>query len=80
MSNPGQPRLIGLKHHKPRMIGDLILATELAVAAVTNRHRRTVVRYCEPIACDVMSRLPLYDVDEAASTLKAVARRYRRVA
>lgn len=71
-------RTTNLAHHRPRLTPDgVLLATALAVAAMTARHRSIVDRKCRPIACDVASMLPLYDADTAAAELGKLPRRQR---
>lgn len=69
-------RAKGLSHHRPRLTpDDVVLGTLYTTAAITGRHRDQVARYCQPVACDVGSRLALYDVLAAHDTLKAIPRR-----
>lgn len=70
-------RLVGFAHHKPKLIDNVMLGTDRAVAVFAGRHRRQVARYCEPVACDVASRLELYDVYAELDKLQAIPRRYR---
>lgn len=64
-------------HHRPRLAGDLMLATRVATATLLRRHPDQISRHAAPVACDVATRQALYDVDEAA---RIVSPRRRRVA
>lgn len=57
-------------HPSPRLYdGDRMLASRQLVAAQARRHVAQVTRRCEPIACDVATKTPLYDWDQAVETL-----------
>jgi hypothetical protein len=64
-------------HHRPRLAGDLMLATRTATATLLRRHPDQISRHAEPVACDVATKQVLYDVDETA---RIVSQRRRRVA
>lgn len=64
-----------MAHHQPRIVGDLMLGTRWTAAALTGRRVHMVSRHCQPIACDVATRQPLYDLDLAHDTLRLVRRR-----
>lgn len=54
-----------------------IVGSRQAVAGMWGRHPDQVKRHCEPVACDVKTRTPLYDADEVGAILLT---RRRRVA
>ena len=67
-----QPR--PMDHHAPRLAGGMILCTRSAAAALVERHPSELSRHAQPIACDVKTRLALYDVQ----TVETIFRRKRR--
>jgi hypothetical protein len=62
-------------HHRPRLEGDLHLGTRLAAAVLSERHPDQISRHVEPIACDVETRLALYDLAEVEAAVSALKRR-----
>jgi hypothetical protein len=46
-----------------------VLAPRRMIAQVMGRNLETVSRRCAPVACDVVTRAVLYDVDEACTVL-----------
>lgn len=52
-----------------------VIGSRVAVAAMLHRHPDQVKRHCQPVACHVQTRAPLYDADEAAMTLSKIRRR-----
>lgn len=67
-----------MRQHVPRMAAcGRYLATRVGAATLLNRHPDLVSRHAEPVACDVSSKLALYDLDEVEA---AVTTRRRRVA
>lgn len=72
MSNlRGRPR----KHPIVRHGSDVSLGTRQAAAALTNWHPDMVRRRCEPVACDVLSRVPLYDLEAVTAVARSTSRR-----
>jgi hypothetical protein len=62
--------------HKPRNCGDgTPLVTRQAAAYFLQRHPDQISRHCQPIACDVVSKLPLYSMDEAYQITATLRRR-----
>lgn len=69
-------RASDMRQHLPRMaVCGRYLATRIAVAALLNRHPDQVSRHAEPVACDVATRLALYDVDDVEAAVKRLRRR-----
>lgn len=68
-----QPRRVD--HHRPRLAGDLMLATRVGTAALINRHPSELSRHATPIACDTATRLNLYDVTAVEAIFAAKRRR-----
>lgn len=67
-------------HHRPRLVGQLLLGTRHTAAVLVHRHPNLVRRHCEPVACDVESRALLYDLDQVDAVLRGRTRRYSAVA
>lgn len=65
-----------IEHHKPRLIGPVMLGTRLTAAVLIERHPDQVRRRCRPVACDVSTRAALYDLDEAARIFADTPRRF----
>lgn len=65
---------------KSRLVDGLMLGSRSAAAGFANRHVNLIRRYCQPIACDVLTRSLLYDLDAAVAHFATTPRRYRRVA
>lgn len=63
-----------------RLGDDDALYDQEALAAEHRLSVRTVRRKCEPVACDVATRAPLYDPDAAAVLLGVVQPRPARSA
>jgi hypothetical protein len=59
------------------MYGSTMLATRVAIGAMLHRHPDQVSRHAEPVACDVSTRLDLYDADAVEAAIRS---RRRRVA
>ena len=57
-----------------------VIVSRRALAVLWARHPDQVRRHCEPIACDVKTRAPLYDADEAGGVLRRLKRVGSRVA
>ena len=63
-----------------------LIGSRQAVGALLERHPDQIKRWCTPIACDIRTKAPMYDVDEAAKVLRERRRildqewRRRRVA
>lgn len=75
MSFPVRP------HPLPRIENGLMLGTRQALGALTNRHVKQVSEVCQPVACDLRTRLPLYDLVACDTVLASIPRRgVRRVA
>lgn len=55
--------------------GEILLLCQNAAATHYRVSERTVRRRCEPIACDVETRTPLYDDTEAGPVLDGVRAR-----
>lgn len=51
------------------------LGSRQAVALYFDRHPDQVKRHCEPVACDLKTRTPLYDSAQAARVLRSLRRR-----
>jgi len=51
-----------------------LVASRQAVGAMLSRHPDQVKRWCTPIACDLQTRAPLYDPEEAAAVLRTKRR------
>jgi len=47
--------------HRPRLAGQLMLGTRQAAGVLTGRHPDLVRQRCRPVACDVVTHVPLYD-------------------
>lgn len=59
-----------------RWDGDAVLLDVQGLWAHCGRRPiSTIRRYCEPIACDVATKVHLYDADDSAERLKSVKRR-----
>lgn len=73
-----------MTHHRPalapRLTADTLLGTRQTAAVLVHRHPDQVRRRCHPVACDALSRLPLYDLDQVAAAFRAVPRRARDTA
>lgn len=69
-----------------RLVGDRLLGTRQAVAVAINRHPDQVKQHCMPVACEIGTKFPLYDADEAHAVMRGRRRvtdqewRKRRVA
>jgi hypothetical protein len=63
-----------------RQLEDADLYDQEALAVETGVSKRTVRRKCEPVACDVATRAPLYDADAAGEVLGRVRPRPARTA
>lgn len=63
--------------HRPRLAGPLMLGTRQVAAVLTARHPDLVRRRCRPVACDVRTRIPLYDLDQVAAVFRRTPRRER---
>lgn len=59
------------REHQDRLVADV------EAISIGQQHRppQTIRARCEPIACDVASRVQLYDVEAAVQTLAAIPRR-----
>ena len=65
--------------HRPRRYdGDDSLVTRQAAGYYVQRHPDVISRNCEPVACDVRSRLPLYSLEAVCERVAEL--RKRRVA
>lgn len=68
-----------MTHHRPHLAMRLehgrLLASRQVCAKLAERNVDQVRRHCSPVACDVASRMPLYDPDEAVPVLTALRRR-----
>lgn len=61
-----------LLHHRPREVDGRILVTrEAAVTFKVPTTARYIRKVCQPVACDVMSRAVLYDLDELTERFPA---------
>ena len=63
--------------HRPRLEAGRLLATRDAAAKLIERHPVQLRVKVNPVACDVRSKLPLYDVDEASEAFRNTPRRQR---
>jgi len=54
-----------------------VLAGRRAAALLWARHPDQVRRHCEPVACDVATRAPLYDLDAVGRVLATLKRQPR---
>lgn len=61
-----------------RLLPDGSLYDQEALSVDLGLSVRTVRRRCEPVACDVASRAPLYDPDAAGEVLASVRARPAR--
>ena len=78
MTKPKSGRKIpqfDLSHHRPRPAGRLMLGTRTTVAVATARHENVVRRHCAAVACDVVTRALLYDLEACERQLARVPRR-----
>ena len=71
MRGPKRPAVI------LRGAGDTIIGDSWSIAQMLYRHRAQVARICVPIACDMRSRIFLYDLDAAEDALRDTPRRNR---
>lgn len=63
-----------------RLAGELLLGSRFAAARFTNRHADDIRHRCKPVACDVVTRAALYDLDAVEQHFASRKRRHRRVA
>jgi hypothetical protein len=61
--------------HRPRLAGQLMLGTRQAAGVLTGRHPDLVRQRCRPVACDVVTHVPLYDLDQVAAAFRSTPRR-----
>jgi len=61
---------------RPRLEGDdlALLGTRQYAAEFAGRHVNQVRRHCVPVACDVRTRQPLYDLDVCVAQLATLRR------
>lgn len=71
-------RASDMSQHRPRLIEGLLLASRVGTAMLIHRHPDQVSRHHQPVACDRLTRLELYDVE--AVELSVRTRRRRHVA
>jgi hypothetical protein len=70
----GRPR----RHPAPRVEDGRRLVTRQVISRLSARHANVILRYCEPVACDLETRAFLYDLDAALPVLQQVPRRDRQ--
>lgn len=57
-----------------RLIGTQVFGGRVAAAQFSKRSKNTVIRYCQPIACDVGTRADLYDLDHVVRQFRTMGR------